>query len=116
MSWNWSHTVEAKNNVIKNIQLLDDEVLIEVYAEWSCAWYDDQTGEYDLIEAKMWTARNTARSFIDAEARDIVEEAVIDKVFNLAICDNGGFRAWICPFGCHTVSFDNANSDERLSL
>ncbi len=25
---------------------------------------------------------------------------------DLRTCDNGGYNAWMCPWGCHTVSFD----------
>lgn len=113
MSWNWSHTEEAIQNVQTNIASLDDDTLVEVYAEWSCAQLTG-TG-YVLIEAKMPLARETARSFIDADARDIIVDAIISKTCHHAECENGGFEAHICPFGCHTVSFDNDN-DERFAL
>jgi hypothetical protein len=36
----------------------------------------------------------------------MVQAEVWEKVKALAVCDNGGFEAWVCPYGCHTLPFD----------
>lgn len=113
MAWSWSHTADAERNVEQHIRKLDQKTLIEVYAEWSCAYWDEY-GNPQLLVDKMDLARETALCFCMNDAHDIVADAIIERVINHRVCDNGGFHAHICPFGCHTVPFDEPEDDDDL--
>lgn len=106
MAWQWSHTDDALRNVQERIYMLDELTLIEVYAEWSC----------ELRVEDMDEARATARSFCRNGAHDLIAEAIIEKVFDHQVCDNGGYNAHICPFGCHTVPFDELEDDDEFPI
>lgn len=48
-------------------------------------------------------------------SKDAIVDDIWERASNLATCDNGGFNAWMCPFGCdcHTVSFSTFS--ERMA-
>lgn len=97
MAWSWSHTQEAYDNARDNLVGLDRDRLNIIYAEWEALVGDD-----DLDENKYEAALDKA---ITIEV-DILIDIIWVKVVHFATCDNGGFNAWVCPYGCHTVSFD----------
>ena len=103
MAWEWSHTNEAYANAEQNLQSLDPAELRVIWAEWKASTQlngveaDFDTDAYEL-------ALNDSQPLGPVRlANDIWERAT-----EQATCDNGGFNAWMCPFGCgcHTVAFD----------
>lgn len=100
MAWSWSHTEEAYQAAKLNLRLLDAEELRTIYAEW-IAWtgHGPNTSELDLEIYN--TAFNESAAMNPAQ---LINE-IWPRMETNATCDNGGFHAWACPFGCHTVSF-----------
>lgn len=104
MAWEWSHSDEAYRNAEANVHKLPKYKLIEILREWAYA---------DREEAgKKPSFRLTFN------ARAMSQEELADKVWRradeLALCTNGGWAAYICPEGCHTVSFDNEDEEEEM--
>ena len=105
MAWEWSHTMAAYKNARDNLATFDDEQLAAVYAEWR-AMVPRENSEPDLHLGQYRFALIGARSKIRRGMRDLLEDVVYGHMAEQSTCDNGGFDAWACPFGCHTVSFD----------
>ena len=104
MSWSWSHSSEGIQNVMDNIEKLSDEDIRIVYAEWK-ACDSAQDGEYDndAFDSSAYDDALKASGNIDIDG---LVQYIQDRCSEAAICDNGGFNAWVCPSGCHTVSFE----------
>jgi hypothetical protein len=111
MAWSWSHTNEAYEAARANLGRLEPSELQVIWAEWE-AW----TGE---LENDMWGGFHDGR-YITAlrAARRIPSEHLAndiwDRMSKQATCDNGGWNAWSCPFGCHTVSFTAEMTQEEM--
>lgn len=98
MAWEWSHTPEAYQNAYENLAELDTETLKTINAEW-LAYHVGKEEDPETSEPFNQDAYNHA----------LTTEPDIDTIWidveELATCDNGGFNAWVCPYGCHTVPF-----------
>lgn len=110
MSWSWSHTRKAYHNARLNVQDLDHETLVVIVAEietskdinnWDRLCFNPSFHE-DIYQEKL------------AEYESIPSDVLADHVWRfmekLRRCDNGGFNAHCCPYGCHKVSFDRDNA------
>lgn len=92
----------------------------------STAWSDE---EYDRVQ-ELRDELDTPEPTWDSEAFDsdayatAIEDAkflnydqlaeyVAERAEEHAMCDNGGFDAWVCPSGCHTVSFSSREELEQ---
>lgn len=124
MAWSWSHTQEAYDNARRNLAELPREVLEEIYAEWQACnkenEYRKRIWELDVEFGKVsWDApefsseawcQDNYHIAIDA-AKDMSAAVLVDAIWDWAeahaVCDNGGFNAWMSPTGCHVVSFDH---------
>jgi len=112
MAWSWSHTAGAYDNARANLEGVSESAwLIDVIAEW-----------------RMHDWGNPNRYTFNQEEWDEKRAAVVDDygglplsamtgviwadMEQLRICDNGGFNAWCCPYGCHTVSFSKEEEGE----
>ena len=108
MAWSWSHTAEAYQNARDNFLELPPSTLRVILAEWAAA----KRNEYGGYDFNLRKYRKAIRENYRLERRlgpHILESLAEDcwnKIEELATCDNGGFDCWVCPFGCHTVSFD----------
>lgn len=107
--WTCSHTIEAWDNARENLYRKTDhpEFLIEAYAE--IRTYEDM-GE-DAYNQCNHAEFSSIYSAYEHEARcDISEDNLVEFIFewanNFNTCDNGGWNLYVCPDGCHTVSFD----------
>ena len=100
MAWDWGHTSEAYENARQNLTLLPAQDLVEAWAEFQT---DEYQADYDSQEHELNLAHGSA--ILRDEGRDTLEAAVWRLAERQATCDNGGHNAWICPEGCHTVSF-----------
>ena len=103
MTWGWSHTAEAYANAQRQVESKDRRWLVEVWAEIQAAVpaaEDWQEPEYS--DSRFERAKN--------DAEEISNEGLASAIWEWAsedrTCDNGGFNAHCCPWGCHTVPFD----------
>jgi hypothetical protein len=129
MAWEWSHSQEAYAAVKRQ---LDDkaesaaggdreaqEWLLVVTAEWAM-------GEGCRLPYAVWLKRY--KKAMRAAAASVrrgpdaglgwqnLADAIWDKSEAQATCDNGGWNAWVCPDGCHTLPFthpDEASQDQE---
>jgi hypothetical protein len=104
MAWGWSHSNEAYADAYANLQGLDREALETILAEWRC--YSPDHADAD---SEGFVADRYAQVYADvtgaAYPTDVLADSIWDSASELATCDNGGWNAWVCPYGCHTVSF-----------
>lgn len=112
MAWSWSHTNEAYDNAYNNLCRLSVDELRVIYAEWK-AYFAGKETDPDDDEPFDNDACNAALE----ECKDFPDDVLADQIWGWAsegaTCDNGGFKAWVCPYGCHTVSFDSEENDEE---
>lgn len=92
-------------------------------SEWDGEDEDDVTvgdllRKYDAKNADDYDSNafdNAAYERAEIEAKELIAKGIdvakyiADRAEEHAICDNGGFNAWVCPSGCHTVSFSSAD-------
>ena len=100
MSWSWSHTTEAYACAQKQVQEMPREKLEVIYAEWNARIPDDGEGLNQEAYAK-------ALAFAKTHPEDLLADFIWEKMEEQAICTNGGWEAWVCPYGCgcHMVPF-----------
>ena len=111
MAWEWSHTNEAYRDARSNLDDLPRDTVAVIWAEWR-AW-DGNTfhAGLDLKKYKRELRRAWSLLYRMDHRIDDMREYIWDKAASEETgrtCDNGGFNAWLCPFGCgcHTVPFD----------
>lgn len=116
MAWSWSHSTEAYQNARENLEKQSIDFLRAVYAEWNAQAnaenaYDDigDSDEPGFDEQQYYQAYQEACEIPD----DILCDFIWNKMEEQATCDNGGFNAWACPYGCHLISFSEENEDEE---
>jgi len=103
--WSWSHTDEAYMCVMRNLHNRGHKWLSEVWAEWETArknpaaeyWEKPGFNEEDYKQA-IEKAKNIDR----ASLADDIYSAASEQ----ADCTNGGWEAYVCPYHCHTVGFE----------
>jgi len=115
MAWEWSHTAQAYDNARENLPRLDREDLQIIFAEWRAAQgkggaIANQGFNTDFNQKKY----DRALKYSAGLSHDQLVDFIWDHASDLATCDNGGFNAWVCPFGCHTVSFDPVIDPDKL--
>lgn len=106
MAWSWSHTHEAYVNAENNLKALEREKLVVIFAEWRAS--QNRKGEYtDDFDKRRYERALRWASDPNNISDEALAEFIWERASELATCDNGGFNAWMCPFGCgcHTVSF-----------
>lgn len=127
MAWSWSHTVEAYENAKMCVELLPRKELEVIFAEWKVDQYiksitlvvDESLVQNMGVVALGFEPRVKIFKEWRKKASDIPADALADQIWEwmeeLRTCDNGGFNAWACPFGCHTVPFspgENLSEDQ----
>jgi hypothetical protein len=105
MTWEWSHSVEAYEAARENVKAKDREWLEVVWAEWEAS-----TPESDEMDIGKYDEKLAKRL-----PEDILTDAIWEKMQEQALCTNGRWEAWCCPFGCgcHMVSFSYEDEDEE---
>lgn len=107
MAWKWSHAPEAYADAYENLHKQPREFLDECFAEWKASRRKDY-GQFEFVLAR-W--KRCLRWVKRLPAADIVADAIWERAEQLQTCDNGGWNAWMCPYGCHTVSFTCEDSE-----
>lgn len=108
MSWSWSHTQEAYNHIYREVHNLSREHLIEIYAEWESYFAGGGSIENPPTcpdDCGSDFAMTAAKQHATTLPKDILADVVWERMLQQARCDNGGFNAYACPYGCHTVQF-----------
>ena len=112
MAWSWSHTQQAYADARENLSNLERETLEVIFGEWRAA-----QGKHGLIDpvSAAFSQRKYERALKHSKtlAHDTLVEFIWEQASEFATCDNGGFEAWMCPFGCgpHCVSFSPPEED-----
>jgi hypothetical protein len=109
MAWSWSHTYEAYLYAHSQLYLLDRDTLLEIAAEWRM---HDKHPDNDAAWADQWPkALAFIRSKFCALPNASIAEYVWKRAYEQQTCDNGGWNAWMCPYGCgpHCVDFSPEN-------
>jgi hypothetical protein len=110
VAWSWSHSEQAYADAETNLRALSKETLEVIYAEWRAA--QGKHGVIDTIDP-AFNERKYARALKHAKTLedDTLANFVWARAEELATCDNGGFDAWLCPYGCgpHCVPFHIPN-------
>lgn len=100
MAWEWSHTDEGISNALDNLAQQQTDWLAECLAEWQASRINDAGQHY--LRLNRWD-KNLA--YAKRLPDDTLINGIWERASELKTCDNGGFDAWMCPYGCHTVSF-----------
>ena len=104
MAWLWSHTAEGISSAYRNVRKLDREDLTVIFAEWKA--YDiEQDPDNEICPYSESREYDNALLLAGTLTSDILADYIWERMEEYATCDNGGFNAWCCPYGCHTVSF-----------
>ncbi|MGA2164490.1 MAG: hypothetical protein ABSH36_08465 [Solirubrobacteraceae bacterium] len=100
MAWSWSHSPEAYSDAYDNLHDQPHAWLAECLAEWQAS----KPGQYGQRHLRLarWE-KNLA--WCTQQSADVLADMIWEKMSEQQTCDNGGFNAWACPFGCHKVSF-----------
>lgn len=116
MAWEWSHTAEAYDAAHENLHDLPHMVLREIWAEWHaqrCA-LPEHAGKAHKPSGDFCLTCYQHELIDSAQyMRDTLANAIWPWAQEQATCDNGGFNAWVCPYGCHTVSFSRDDDEEE---
>ena len=117
MTWSWSHTPEAYEGFRSQLHVQERDWLIEVYSEWKAKPFpghfhpkSHSISTVDFDEARAERAK--------ASVHDLSNDALADRIYDLAerqaLCTNGGWKGWSCPYGCdiHMLPFNHAEERE----
>ena len=108
MTWEWSHTNEAYDNVRAQIYARPTEWLRECWAEIKARTVaDDGCDEDGFNNLRYDNALVEAATLPDDTLADDIERFASEQ----RRCTNGGWRAHCCPWGCHDVPFDPVETE-----
>ena len=110
MAWEFSHSEEGYATVRIRIGRLGIRVLRVIFAEiYASGCVVDEGEAFEASDGVRadFDERDYALALESAKLKDKEElvRFVIAFTFWQSTCDNGGFNAHVCPYGCHTVSF-----------
>lgn len=114
MAWSWSHTNEAYEHAFNQLAFFTRAACVEILVEW---WMHDHHPDND----HAWTTDRlrTAKKIIQSRHRYSTDgelrSAIWERAADQRTCDNGGFNAWMCPYGCgcHCVDFGPDDHDDQ---
>lgn len=112
MAWSWSHTTDAYIYARSELAGLTTPMLEEIAAEWRM--HELHPGDSHVHAwADQWprVLRNTCVRF-KGERQKLIAH-IWEKAQEQATCDNGGFHAWMCPYGCGPHCVDFGPTDEE---
>ena len=105
MAWEWSHSEEAYNNARENLNNIPLSELLIIWGEIQASGVNEweKIGHATAFDQDVYETTINGGPYT---CQDLVKK-IWDHMKNKnKTCDNGGFNAWACPYGCHTVSFD----------
>lgn len=105
MAWGWSHTAQAYVYAESQLRAFDRDTLLEIAAEWRM---HKRFPGNDHDWQRLWPqVLANVRKKYRAKRNSEIALAIWLQAEDQALCDNGGFNAWMCPYGCllHCVPF-----------
>ena len=119
MTWDWSHTQEAYDNVYYNISQLSLETLREIATEIKT--YQDMLAQRPerviegLSDREILWHPELHEMYLE-QVNKLPADILVDLIYKFAAeqaeCTNGGYEAYVCPYGCHSVSFNRDSINE----
>lgn len=97
----WSHTEEAYAAAERNLRKLPVRDLVDIYAEWR----EVQLQQQEDVPFDWEKHKKEARRLVRQAGKDALADLLWEWASEQALCDRGGYSAWVCPEGCHTVRF-----------
>jgi hypothetical protein len=115
MAWHWSHTADAYDNARENLERLPRVVLLTIVREWAYR-ERERANRLRFPGGQQIGPSGRVRGFrLPNGLRGLPNETLVGLIWQYAednrTCDNGGYNAWMCPYGCHTVPFDSPSED-----
>lgn len=110
MTWEWSHSPDAIDAAAYNLSKLPMAELKDIAREWA---HHDREAR-GIIRQRAGSVRPAGfrlPSSLARASRDALITWIWERMEAHRTCDTGGFRAYACLYGCHTVPFD----DEKVS-
>ena len=101
MAWEWSHTADAYTDAYDNLLNSPHDFLSVAFAEWTAKQIEESDDEREPFGTEYESALKQAATL----PADVLADSIWEKAESQRTCDNGGWNAWVCPYGCHTVSF-----------
>ena len=109
MSWEWSHTAEAYGNAYENLHALPRAELNVIYAEILATRQKTRyMGNPEFRQNRYPKCLAYAESML---ADDTIADAIWEFAERYRTCTNGGHMAYVCPYGCHRVSFGGNDNE-----
>lgn len=115
MAWSWSHSEEAYiaieqqiNETAEKANNGDSEAAVwlkVVWSEWVASDWKEDRVTTDLDLRKYGRAIARAKRQGEELGYDKLAADILNWSSDLATCTNGGWDAWVCPFGCHLLPF-----------
>jgi len=104
MAWSWSYSDEGLSAIMAGIENLPLDDLITCYAEFEAYRLRNRSNvKFDFNRTAYRRGLHQARLIADT-GEDILVSAIQSRAEELATSDNGGWNAYVCPYGCHTVN------------
>jgi hypothetical protein len=102
MAWEWSHTNEAYAYAEACVEKLSAARLKEIWAEiqvWKAV--------RGPLSQELYESKYKEAAAMLARDKDSVVASIWEFAAEFRTCDNGGWNAWLCPYGCagHKVPF-----------
>lgn len=109
-AWEWSHGPEAYDAAKMNLYGLPREVLLDIMSEWDA--YEAAGGNSSVMAADFDAVDKTKYAGLP---QDVLVDTIFAKAENLRTSDNGGFRLWMCPYGCNTHKVSTDDTDREAN-
>lgn len=105
MAWEWSHTDDAYRDAARQVERLPRRELLVILREW--AHYDREArGRIRQRSGAKRPAGFRLPNGLARLPRPTLAELVRQRAEEHRTCTNGGWEAYACPYGCHTVPFE----------
>lgn len=112
MAWEWSHTQDAYDGAQDQVEHLPKFTLLVVLREW--AHYDrDKNNTLRTRTGAKRPAGFRLPNNVRKLPQDVLAARVWTRAEDFSTCDNGGYDAHVCPYGCHTVPFEYVPDNSR---
>jgi hypothetical protein len=130
MSWTWSVGTEAAHYANRKLHAMAQKHIFVIWAEWKTYQKAQEEAREEAraeAEENDWPeptqgipSQDFDQEYYKEQLKEakaikgrVGKEALADDIWKWAseqrTCDNGGWNAWMCPYGCspHCVPFSN---------
>lgn len=110
MSWEWSHTEGGLENARNN---LEQEPIEELQVMWAEIYATREKTRFTGFPEFRRNRYPKCLEYAKKLPADILADSIWEFMEELRTCENGGYRLYACPYGCHTVSVDREGETEE---